>query len=67
MNLWTILLVVAGVTQLVGLAFFLVSSRQSPEGFQDSTGFHTGREAFVPMTAADLPETHSAEPFGHAA
>jgi hypothetical protein len=67
MNLWTMLLIAVGLVQLIGLALFLASARQAPEGFQDSDGFHTGRETLLPSAAIELPETHRDEPFGHAA
>ncbi len=72
MNLWTILLGVVGLVQFVALAVFVANMRRSPEGFQDETGFHPGRETFIPETLpssamVELEESNDDEHFGHAA
>ena len=71
MNLWTILLGVVGLVQFIALAVFVANMRRAPEGFQDGTGYHAGRETFVPVPMPASPmagvEESNDEHFGHAA
>ena len=72
MNLWTILLVVAGLVQLAGLAFFLAGIRRAPEGFQDHAGFHLKSESglsLAPQQVLSMEDSgeDTLPPFGRAA
>lgn len=71
MNLWTLLLVVAGAIQAIGLFAFLLGLFRAPVGFQDDTGFHLGTESGQPLAAHKLSAMDTDEdtlpPFGRAA
>ncbi len=72
MNIWTLLLVGAGVIQALGLFAFLLGLFRAPEGFQDSTGFHLGTQsdrtpASQELLAMDDSGEDTLPPFGRAA
>jgi len=69
MNLVTILLISAGAIQALGLVAFLMGLFRAPEGFQDGTGFHSGTESGLQVTAqVELaPLQAGVDTFGHAA
>lgn len=65
MNLWTFLLTALVVGQGIGFCVFLAGVRKAPEGYQDQTGFHEGRESAAEATVIALPSAHAS--YDHAA
>jgi hypothetical protein len=70
MNIWTLLLIGAGVIMASGLFALVCGVLRAPTGFQDGEGFHVGPEPErkaanpeVPLTLAHGAGNH----FGHAA
>jgi hypothetical protein len=69
MNFWTLLALILGAVHLAGLLALVWCANWAPEGYEDSTGFHLGREPASPPKPGrgDPAELELADVLGRAA